>query len=132
MKTFTALLFMAVCLSLTTCKKDHLSTISDTTLTGKWTLTASLADPGDGSGKWTPISSSTSYVQFDNDGKLEGTAFTDYVNYTVKDSVTLSFFTKDKVLQNYRYNINNGTLTMSPAGPIMCFEACGTRYTKVK
>ncbi|MES2109712.1 MAG: hypothetical protein V4577_13225 [Bacteroidota bacterium] len=114
-----------------TCKKD--SHTANTTLTGKWKLTESLADPGDGSGKWRPVpTSAVVYIQFESNGKLEGTAFPEYVSYAIKDSVTLTFTSKDNTLQNYRYAIKNDTISMSPDGPIRCFEACGARYVKVK
>ncbi len=134
MKIFTCVLLIATVLFLMTCKKDNGNSNSNTALTGKWKMSEGLADPGDGSGTWQPVSKEASqlYVQFDTNGKLEGTAFPNDVSYVVKDPVTLTFTSKDKVIQNYRYNINNGTLTMSPAGPIVCYEPCGTRYTKVK
>ena len=112
------------------CKKD--GHVANATLTGKWKLAASLLDPGDGSGKWMPVpASAVAYVQFSSDGKLTGTAFPGEVSYVVKDSVTLTFTSKDNVLQNYRYSIKIDTMTMSPDGPIRCYEACGTKYVKV-
>src|SRR5258708_4897247 len=130
--TFTFLLFAGFFLF--TCKKGGSPTIPDNTLTGKWKLSESLADPGDGSGKWMPVAAALSsrYVQFDGNGKLEGTAFPNDVSYVVKDSITLTFISKDNVQQNYRYSIENGSLDMSPDGPIRCYEACGTRYVRVK
>lgn len=132
MKTLNFILLIVTGLLFVTCKKD--SHTANVTLTGKWKLTESLLDPGDGSGKWQPVPSSavSVYVQFDNDGKLEGTAFPGYVSYVVKDSVTLTFTSKDNVLQNYRYSIKIDTIVMSPDGPIRCYEACGAKYVKVK
>lgn len=114
-----------------TCKKD--AHTPNTTLSGKWKLSQSLLDPGDGSGKWMAVpANNTVYVQFDSDGKLSGTAFPGDVSYVVKDSVTLTFTSKDNVLQNYRYSIKIDTMTMSPDGPIRCIEACGAKYVKIK
>jgi len=123
--TLFATLFFAAC------KKDGHTT--NTTLTGKWKLSQNLIDPGDGSGKWMPVpASAVAYVQFNSDGKLSGTAFPGDVSYVVKDSVTLTFTSKDNMVQNYRYSIKIDTMTMSPDGPIRCYEACGTKYVKVK
>jgi hypothetical protein len=130
MNKFACILIVVFCGVLFTCKKDGHT--AGNNLTGKWKLTESLADPGDGSGKWTNVPTSpVVYVQFDSDGKLEGTAFPEYISYVIKDSVTLTFTSKDDVLQNYRYSIKAGTITISPDGPIRCFEACGTKYVKL-
>lgn len=122
---------LLIILFFTACKKDGHT--ANTTLTGKWKLIESLADPGDGSGTWQPVSANpTIYVQFENNGKLSGTAFPGDVSYVVKDSVTLTFTSKDNVVQNYRYLIKIDTMFMSPDGPIRCIEACGMKYVKVK
>lgn len=115
------------------CSKDKAKLIVDETLSGTWKLSASYADIGNGQGKWTPVSEhSASLVTFKDNGVLEGNAFSDYSTYSVKDSVTLTFFKKDKTEQNYRFKIGNGELTMSPAGPIMCIEGCGSKFVKTK
>ena len=102
-----------------------------TALTGKWKLTANLADPGDGKATWQPAEGKPGYAVFDGKGKLSGEVFTEYITYSVKDSTMLVFKTKDGVIQNYRYQLRKDTLQMSPAGPIMCREACGMRFIKV-
>jgi len=131
MKTSSFILLALTGLLFVTCKKD--GDTANATLTGKWKLTESLLDPGDGSGKWMPVpNSAVVYIQFESNGKLEGTAFPGYISYLVKDSVTLTFTSKDNVLQNYRYAIKNDTITMSPDGPIRCYEACGAKYVKEK
>jgi len=132
MKTLSFILLALTALLFVTCKKD--GDTANATLTGKWKLTESLLDQGDGSGKCQPVPASAAsvYVQFDTDGKLQGTAFPGYVSYVVKDSVTLTFTSKDNVLQNYRYSIKIDTIVMSPDGPIRCYEACGAKYVKVK
>ncbi len=54
------------------------------------------------------------FVQFEGDGKLQGTVFSDYATYTVKDSITLTFIKTDNTEQNYMYSLKGGLLTMSP------------------
>lgn len=127
-------LLLVSCLFLmVSCSKDKAKLIVDETLSGTWKLSASYADIGNGQGKWTSVSEhSASLVTFKDNGVLEGNAFSDYSTYSVKDSVTLTFFKKDKTEQNYRFKISNGEMTMSPAGPIMCIEGCGSKFVKTK
>ncbi len=127
MKYLAYFLPITIILFTSACGKENVK--GNSTLTGKWKLVESLADPGNGSGKWEPVPTST-YVQFYANGNLGGTTFPSYVSYTVKDSVTLTFIQANKTIQNYRYKISHDTLSMSPAGPIMCIEACGIRFKK--
>ncbi|HWW42395.1 lipocalin family protein [Pedobacter sp.] len=129
-------LLLVSCLFLmVSCSKDNAKLVVDDTLQGTWKLSASYADIGNGQGKWMPVSehsASLYLVTFKDNGVLEGNAYSDYSTYSVKDSVTLTFFKKDKTEQNYRFKISNGELTMSPAGPIMCIEGCGSKFVKTK
>lgn len=131
MKTLSFILLLCLGLFIITCKKDNSAT--DNTLTGKWKLTETYADPGDGSGKYMAVpKTNTDYVIFNTNGALTGTAFANDVSYVVKDSVTLAITSKNNEVENYAYNITNGVLQMSPAGPNFCIEGCGQRFSKVK
>ncbi|RWY47966.1 lipocalin family protein [Mucilaginibacter gilvus] len=132
MKTIVKLTAVALILLIAACGKES-KFLVNTSLQGKWKLSATYADPGDGSGKYLPVSASnTEYVQFKTDGTLAGTAFVNYESYAEKDSVTLIFTATDHITkQNFRYSIKGNELTMSPAGPIMCIEGCGERFTKI-
>jgi hypothetical protein len=129
------LLLVSCLFFLVSCSKDKSKLVVDGNLPGTWKLSASYADIGNGQGKWTPVSehsASLYLVTFKDNGVLEGNAYSDYSTYSVKDSVTLTFFKKDKTEQNYRFNISNGELTMSPDGPIRCIEGCGSKFVKTK
>ena len=128
MKRFTYLLPVAIILFALACRKDGVKA-GNATLTGKWHLVQSLNDPGDGSGKWLPVSNSTG-LDLNADGTMGGTTFPTYISYIIKDSVTLTFSQADRTIQNYRYKISHDTLSMSPDGPIRCYEACGIRFKK--
>lgn len=107
------------------CKKDNSGGDS---LTGKWKMVQSKVGIA-GPGQWVTVPDDKStYVQFDANGKLEGTAFVGYTTYTVKDSVTLVFTKPDNTVENYRYSISNELLDLSPAGPILCTEGCTYRF----
>jgi len=131
MKTLTRLTFVLILIVLAACKKED----SGSSIIGKWRLTANLADPGNGSGKWMPVEKKGfyfDYVKFDNNGLLESTIFADYITYKLKGSDTVTFTTKDNTIQNYHYSIKSDTMVMSPAGPIRCIEACGMKFARVR
>ena len=128
MKHYACLLLIAATLLVAACGKESVKG-GNATLAGKWKLVESLNDPGDGSGKWLPVTTSTQ-LQLNTNGTMGGTIFPNYVSYTIKDSVTLTFSQADKTIQNYRYKISHDTLSMSPDGPIRCYEPCGIRFKK--
>lgn len=122
-------------LFITSCSKDKANITHDDTLKGTWKLSESYIDIGDGRGKWRPVSeysTQISLLTFKDSGVLDGSAYSKYVTYAVKDSITLTFYEKDKTEQNFRFNISNGVLTMSPSGPIFCIEGCGQKFRKLK
>jgi hypothetical protein len=71
-KYFVYFLPIAIILFARACGKKNVK--GNGTLTGKWKLVESLADPGNGSGKREPVPTST-YVQFYANGNLGGTTF---------------------------------------------------------
>jgi hypothetical protein len=133
MKYLSYFLAIAAILFISACKKANLGDKTDlkdnVTLTGKWRLVENLLDPGDGSGTWMPSATHTE-LTFNSDGTTNGNTFPMYVNYALKDSVTITFHQADTVIQNYLYKISHDTLTMSPNGPFRCIEACGIRFKK--
>ncbi len=98
-----------------------------TTLTGKWRLTETLADPGDGSGKWRPADSKESYLTFDSEGGVTSTDSPDYQSYAILDSAKIEFTLKDGRKQLMSYAVEGTVLTLRP----QCIEACGSKYTRV-
>jgi len=138
MKTFAKVFVLATVVFFAACSKNNMDVIdvfgNPAVLTGKWKLSETLADPGDGSGQWQKVpKESKDYIVFGEDGKLSGNAFEEYSTYAVQDSTTLKFTKPDGVTyQDYRYKLQGGALSMSPAGPIMCIEACGIRFKKVE
>ncbi|MEO6520358.1 MAG: hypothetical protein ABIN91_01665 [Mucilaginibacter sp.] len=129
MKAVYRTIFLATVILAVACHKDN---VTETSITGKWKLTEVLADPGDGSGKFNPVAPKADYdyVKFELNGKLEGTVLSDYVRYSIKDSV-ITVFKTDNTLQNYQYKIHDGVMDMSPAGPLFCIEGCANRFVKV-
>lgn len=135
MKIYTKLLAILAILIIAACSKENNEIIdvlaNPEVLVGKWKLSETLSDPGDGSGKWTKASGKSSYIEFKANGELG--SYGDYQTYAVKDSSILKFTEADGLkYQNYSYELKDGKLSMSPAGPIWCIEACGARYIKVE
>jgi len=129
MKALFHVVLIAIVLAATACHKDDATVFN---LNGKWKLTEALNDPGDGSGKFRPVVQKTEYdfVQFNTNGTLNSSIFSDYVRYSVKDS-TVTLYKSDNSLQHYSYKFHDGVLDMSPAGPLYCIEGCAQRFVKI-
>jgi hypothetical protein len=80
------------------------------------------------------------YVQFNENGIMHSNVYDDYASYSIKDYRTITI-TNDDSKPNYyathqyktyylAYVIKNDTLTMSPAGPVVCIEGCATRFVR--
>ena len=133
MKNFFKLMPILCLFLAASCSKDN--TGRDETLTGgKWKLSETLSDPGDGSGKWRHVSekSRIDNIIFKDNGELEWDLYGDFKTYAIKDSVTLSLIRADKSVQTYFYEVKDGKLTMSPREPARCIEACGSKYVKIR
>src|SRR5690554_58280 len=118
MRKSIQLLLLTLVFFIAACDKDNLQ-IDNTTLTGKWKLSETLLDPGDGSGEWTPVAKKTpyDYVEFKENGKVAGNLFPEYKSYILKDDVTIQFKLDESRIQEFRYSIVNGVLSMSPSYP---------------
>lgn len=129
MKNPAFALLLALCFLSFSCTK---SSVNPLKLQGKWRITASFVSTG-APGQWisVPQKKNYDYVQFDENSTLEGTIFTDYKTYSVKDSTTLTFIKTDQTIENYSYLLKDGTLILSPVGPIHCIEGCAQRFIKV-
>lgn len=122
MKIFYNLIIVFIFLSVTACEKFR----SDTSLTGKWKLTETLADPGDGSGKWVSVKNSDSYLQINADGTLSSNNFINYKQYRVIDDQKIEFIYQNGMTTILNYKLNGNSLEIKGG----CIEACGSRYKK--
>lgn len=138
MKIYTKLLVIAAILFFAACSKDNTESVDlfvdPAVLTGKWKLSETRMDIGDGKSEWELVDKGTGkYIEFKENGSLSGNTFPNYPVYSLKDSSIIMFKEADGIkYQNYRYELKDGKLSMSPAGPVWCFEACGARYIKVE
>lgn len=100
------------------------------TLVGKWQLTETLADMGDGKATWTRVSKdSVQSVEFSKDGKVSGNAFYSTTAYKVTDSNHVEFsITGNTSSVTHRYQVTATTLLLNPP----CREACGMRFIRMQ
>ena len=126
-KLLAAILLMAALF--TACSSQKTQT-GKPTLVGKWQMTETLADIGDGKATWTPVSKdSIQYVEFSKDGKVSGNAFYNTTAYKLIDSNHVEFsITGNTSLITHRYQVTVTTLLLNPP----CREACGMRFIRMK
>lgn len=106
------------------CKK---SATSETEIYGKWKLIETLADPGDGSGKYMPVEGAAKYVLLEESGKISGEAFPEAISFRIVDSIRLEITFKDrKEPISYWYKHSGDILNINPP----CIEACGNRFRR--
>lgn len=114
------------------CNQAQTKSAGRNTIIGKWKLTESLTDIGDGKGQWAPVppSDSTS-VQFNENGTIESleSGFKAVKSYKIIDSAKMELtFQNNQPKINYRYKVQNDSLELNPP----CIEACGFKYVKVE
>jgi len=121
----TAILALAIC----ACGKKSATVVEHDSIVGKWKLTESLMDPGDGSGKWQPADPAhPSYLEFKSDGTLTSNNPTvPTTRYKLTSDSTLLIYRPTDSL-SYRYHFAKSTLSLTPP----CIEACGMHYAAVK
>lgn len=123
MKYFIALFFLCVMIACT--KSSGKTSLS---LIGRWKLTETLADPGNGSGTWMPAT--TDYIiQFNNDSTASQIPITPAWNinrYSVTSDSTIILFYSNGTNQSLYFKIENNILTLMGG----CIEACGSKYIK--
>jgi hypothetical protein len=100
-------------------------------LTGKWTLTETLADPGDGSGKWTAVSQQNYFYLHLN---TDFTAETNYLiqfggleKYRIINDTTISLLFANGNAKTYDYRIDDTSLKITGG----CYEACGSKFIRL-
>ena len=127
------LFVVAMLVCVIACNKKNGATAgkrADGSIVGKWKLTESLADPGDGSGVWTaadPVN--PVYLEFKEDNSLIFTPSGIYNSdhYRILSDSTILFLRDTDQLQ-LRYKLLENKLTLTPP----CYEPCGQKYIAVE
>lgn len=125
MKRYFLILFLSISsICLSSCKKD--SEVQGA-IYGKWKLTETLADPGDGSGIYRKVTGKSKYITFQHDGKLSGDALGDLYAFEIVDETTLKVYTQNYVSpMTYRYQVTGKQLVLNPP----CIEPCGFKFER--
>lgn len=121
-------LLAAVVLAFASCKKN--TQAENESIAGKWKLSESFADPGDGSGTWQAADPlHPSYLEFKKDGRLIFSPSNIYNadHYQVTSDSTIIFLRGSESF-HIRYQFSKTMLTLYPP----CIEGCGERYLAVK
>lgn len=123
-----SLLFVLALSVIVACKKN--TRVENNSLVGKWKLTESYADPGDGSGKWQKTDpSNPHYLEFTSDGKLISWPADIYNSdhYQVTSDSTMIFIRGTERFP-MRYIFTKTLLTLFTP----CIEVCGSKYIPVE
>jgi hypothetical protein len=113
-------------------KGSNQATDNNSSLFGKWILVETLADPGDGSGKWTAVDRQNYYyLTLDTDNTIETNCFTGLGGAkkfrVVNDSVINFIYANGQTIL-YHYLLDNSSLTVAGG----CIEACGSKFVRTK
>lgn len=127
MKKGLLLLFITISGLCFSCKKDRKES-APVEIYGKWKLTETMNDPGDGSGKYIKATGEPKYLSFDKDGKLGGDAlYMDVFRYRIIDSTRIEILYQNYIApQVYWYKLTAKTLQINPP----CIEGCGLRFVR--
>ena len=111
-------------------KHSNQATENNPSLLGKWILVETLADPGDGSGKWTATDKPNYYyLQLNADGTVETNCFTGFGGArsfkSASDSTITFTYANGQTIKN-GYQKTNSSLTLTGG----CIEACGSKFTR--
>jgi hypothetical protein len=112
------------------CSKDN---ADPKTLTGRWKYYGSSISAG-GPQMFTPApKGDKNYIEFESNGKMTSTFFPQFIEYAIKDSLTVTFSKANNEIQNFIFVIKDDKLHLSPAGPgPICIEGCSDSYIKVR
>ncbi|RZK01005.1 MAG: hypothetical protein EOO43_24960, partial [Flavobacterium sp.] len=91
MKKILLSLFAIACTLYLSCKKTN-STDGPGEVYGKWKLTETYQDPGDGSGKYRKVMGDAKYLTIEKSGKLQGDALPDLSSFKILDSVQMEVY----------------------------------------
>jgi len=113
-------------------KGSNQVTDDNSSLLGKWILVESLADPGDGSGKWTAVDRQNYYyLTLNTDSTIETNCFTGLggaKKFRVVNNSVMNFIYANGQTILYHYLLDNSSLTITGG----CIEACGSKFVRTK
>lgn len=129
MKNYISCCLLFAMLSLSTCEKN------DSALVGTWLLVEVLADPGDGSGVFTPVDSDR-IIQFNDDGSYTANGdLCDFSTETSTSSVGHYDLVAGTISPENCATIGGTPIGLSVDGSTMiitylCIEPCQHKYER--
>ncbi|RNL52125.1 hypothetical protein [Pedobacter jejuensis] len=120
-KLFLALLLTTIILS---CKKN---TEGSNEIYGKWKLTETLFDIGNGQGKYTKVTGPYKFIIFDKSGTVKGDVMPDITRFKLVDSVKIELISNNYIMPiTHRYKVSGNKLEINPP----CIEGCGLKFVR--
>ena len=131
MKKISLLLLATICIIYVSCKKNTIDNDGPGEVFGKWKLTETMFDPGDGSGKYKKVTGDAKYLTLEKSagkaGKFRGDAIPDLFSFRILDSVKMEVYSNTyKMPMIYRYKVSAKSLQLNPP----CIEGCGYRFLR--
>lgn len=124
MKNTLFIILAAMSILYASCKKNN---DGPGEVYGKWKLTETMQDPGDGSGKYIKATGAEKYITLEKSGKFDGDAIPELLTFKILDSVKMEV---TSTAQNrpyiYYYKVSASSLTLNPP----CIEGCGFRFVR--
>jgi hypothetical protein len=135
-------ILILVVLLLVNCSSNENSENEDVSLLGKWKLIEQLADPGDGSGVFNPITSNRTFEFFKN-GDVTANGTLCFMSSEVGEIGSGTFmeiaggdFSDGEITPNncsineavLYYKLKEGNLIIW----YLCIEACGQKFVKIQ
>jgi hypothetical protein len=113
------------------CKKSDNNNDRPGEVYGKWKLTETMFDIGNGKGKYTKVNGEIKYLTLeksaDKAGKFKGDALPDLYAFRILDSVKMEVYSNTyKMPIIYQYKVSAKSLQINPP----CFEGCGYRFVR--
>ncbi|WP_406826122.1 hypothetical protein [Pedobacter sp. KACC 23697] len=113
------------------CKKSDNNNDRPGEVYGKWKLTETLFDIGNGQGKYTKVTGEAKYLQVEKSGnqagKFKGDAIPNLISFKILDSVRMEVYAKTYQMPVvFRYQVSANSLEINPP----CIEGCGYRFVR--
>jgi hypothetical protein len=129
-KTFNLTTLLLLMFFICCNKAEDTTTSVNLNLVRKWILVETLSDPGDGSGKWKPVSKPNYYfLQFNTDNSIESNIYPDLAglrHYDIMNDSTVQFIYSSGIKVLMFYKLEGNSLTISGG----CDEACGSKFIR--
>ncbi|MBB6239016.1 hypothetical protein HDC90_003663 [Pedobacter sp. AK013] len=131
MKKILLLILAATGLLYISCKKSNNNNDGPGEVYGKWKLTETMFDIGNGNGKYTKVTGEAKYLilskSADKAGKFEGNAMPGLFSFKILDSIKMEVFSNTyKMPLTYYYKVSAKSLQLNPP----CIEGCGYRFVR--